>query len=119
MSSIFLSHLVKPKLNPVETISGSELYLYIQVVSVEGSEKKAICVIEDEEKEFYNVRSLKEFRSVVHNILKRYKKFEFEILHIDHLYESSLALCIIENFINNEQDLQEKIDRWKLNKNLE
>lgn len=118
MSKIFLSHLIKAT-TPVETILGAEVYVYIQIIASPPSEKKVVCLNENENKEFYNCNSSEDLKKTISLILKRYKPFKFEILSIDKYYDIEVSSQIINNFVLGEEITQQKLDNWKLNHNLD
>jgi hypothetical protein len=109
----YVSHIVRPLDECVYSSDGKKVSsLFIQVVSLENSNKKSICWVENGKKTFFNSRSDEEFNLAVKVILSKYSKFKFEILQLDHQYDAELSTIIVSNFISGSHNMQEKIDEY-------
>jgi hypothetical protein len=114
----YLSHLIKPISNPIENRDGEKVFFYIQLIKSSKSEKRTVCVVENEKKRLFNADSLEESLKTVEVLISKYKRTEFEILSFDHPYEVDFTLFVVESFLEEHGDLQEKINHFLINKEL-
>ena len=116
----YISHVVRCSESLVRRTDGRKVEkVFLQVISSRKSSRKSVCWGENGKNTFFNCKDDGDFKRVVKIILSSYVKFQFEILTIDRAYEEDLFVIMVNNFLKGEKNLQEKIDGYKLNKELE
>jgi len=109
--------LVKPLDGKAKRLSdGKEVFVFIQIITAFKSKRKTVCVIEDQEKSFYNVSSEVDLKKVVSSFLGKFQKFIPEVLYIDNLYDTELVYMIIDAFVT-KRDVESLVNEYNLNKN--
>jgi len=83
-----------------------------------NSNKKTICWIDNGKKSFFNCKTQEDLNKIVKSILDKYYKFNFEILTFDKAYEEGLSIEIVSSFISGRDNIQERINLYKLKKDL-
>lgn len=116
----YISHVLRFSDPIVQRLDGRKVdKVFLQVISSRKSDKKSVCWGENGNNTFFNCKNEEDFRRTIRIILSSYVKFQFEILTIDRAYEEDLFVIMVSNFLKGEKNLQEKIDGYKLNKELE
>lgn len=116
----YISHIVRCTNTPIKRVDGKEVNnVFLQIISAHSTSRQSICWVENDKKTFFNSLNLDDTKRIVKVILATYVRFNFEILTLDRAYDEEMSLLMVKGFLNGDQNLQEKIDTYKLNKELE
>lgn len=118
-AKFYISHILRPKRFAVKASSKQEVKLTVLILSSIDSDRKSICLQENGKNSYFNCISFDHYKSTIKQILDKYLRFEAEILSIDKAYEEDFYLLITKSFIENPESLEEKVNLFKLKKNLE
>lgn len=114
-----VSHIVRCKNGNVKRKNGEKVEnFFLQVILSKGGEKRTVCWIENGKKKFFNCKNEEETRTAIKRVLDKYYKFDFEILTLDKAYEEGLSIEIVSSFISGRDNIQERINLYKLKKDL-
>jgi hypothetical protein len=115
--SVYLSHVVRSLSPAVSRQTGKEEDFCLQVMSKTGSEKRSLCFGTKGDFTFYNANSLEEMIAIAKNLVGRYHPFEYDMLSLGEEGDDDLRHVVLNAFVL-KKDIQEEIDRYKLDKDL-